>query len=257
MWDEDRYDYDSDSNGYIAEKSESQRKRKETMDHFKYFSRRFDRVLRGEPKTERDINQDTARKVFALFSDRRLVVEDDLITVLPRNKDVATMWCDWLPSKAFDDTFFLESPARNRSLPQLFNVMFCHPLELWEMFDTEITHLMERNAEREAAKKKHRQKHRRRGKKGKQPMKDTAAATEPTTKTLITGVSHAESMIDSLGSTGLEDSNSSFTTGQVHSESILDSFLYASTTCSEKHTSETLDVCALLDGDVLGAPLSH
>ena len=110
--------------------------------------------------------------------------------------------------------------------------------------------MLQTKAAKEAARKKHRQKHRHRGKKGKKSKK-VAAATEPTTKTLTKRASHAESYIDSLGSVDLEDSTSSFATGQVHSESTLDLFLYASTTCSEEHTSESLDLDALFDGDDL------
>ena len=98
VWDKDLFDFDSDSdsNSYIAEKSEWQKKRDETMDHFKYSSRRFGRVLRGEPKTERDIREDEARKFFAILSDRGLALEDDLITTRIRNRDMATIWYNWL-----------------------------------------------------------------------------------------------------------------------------------------------------------------
>jgi hypothetical protein len=231
-WDDDEEpsdeDYcsggDEDEDNFDLELRETEadrrHKRKETIKSFKYFSRCFDRVLKGRLDTPADIRNARMIKNWNSFSEFAPTTVDDDVLFLLRRRGLAefSIFGLALPS---DDMVFEAKQGRRRSHLQLFNCLF-----RIDFFTTEhvedfrsfvIEERLEEISRKKAARKANRKRHHKRGKgKSKQDNnKKKGSIDNSISKSVTQAGSPSLDGSNSLGLSSFEDRNSSQSTSQV------------------------------------------
>jgi hypothetical protein len=245
--DEDYYsggDEDEDNFDLELRETEADRRhnRKETIKSFKYFSRCFDRVLKGRLDTPADIRNARMIKNWNSFSEFAPTTVDDDVLFLLRRRGLAefSIFGLALPS---DDMVFEAKQGRRRSHLQLFNCLF-----RIDYFTTEhvedfrsfvIEERLEEISRKKAARKANRKRHHKRGKGKSKQDKKKGSIDNSISKSVTQAGSPSQDGSNSLGLSSFEDRNSSQSTSQVSFTLDNQSTYMIFNTCDEGHPSVT------------------